>query len=282
MVLELRDNLWDVGSSANAKIQKSPIRSFGKRVVDPESVLSLVPADAPKMCSPCIGSGVVEVAAASLGLMVFAADIFTPLYAFWHLLRTHNDFLVREIRTKYPLAKQEFDRLKAGIAGEESLLTKGAYFFVINRACAPGGSFAEDMMPGHPRFNPSAIEKLTKIDIRNLIVQNKSFDLFLKKNKDSFCYINPPLLMDRERPFSVVNNIHSNFDHLALRECLKTQEYWVLIYNNTSTVRRLYSAYAMLDTRWKSGINDLSTAKDLIILSPFLRKYWGLSAPSIS
>ena len=254
----------------DAKLQKSPLRYPGGKSRAVSYILGLIPQNTKEMVCPFMGGGSIELACASLGIKVFAYDIFKPLVYFWKKAIKDPKQLAKEIKKYHPISKNQFYDLqkKIMISNKED---QAIMFFVLNRSSFSGSTLSGGMSPDHPRFNLSSIERVLDFEIKNLTVNLMDFKQSLKKHPDILAYLDPPYLI-KSTLYGHKGDTHRGFDHQGLFEILKHRKKWILSYNDSKEIRELYKDFKIIVPNWKYGMSADKASKEVIILSPDLAK----------
>jgi DNA adenine methylase len=77
----------------------TPLRYPGGKSRAVKVILPLIPEDCGELCSPFLGGGSIEIAAAERGMTVHGYDLFAPLVWFWEEILTRPDKVSRRART---------------------------------------------------------------------------------------------------------------------------------------------------------------------------------------
>jgi len=78
---------------------KTPLRYPGGKSRAVNVILPLIPKDCGELCSPFLGGGSIEIAAAERGMTVYGYDLFAPLVWFWEEILTRPDKVSKRART---------------------------------------------------------------------------------------------------------------------------------------------------------------------------------------
>jgi len=78
---------------------KTPLRYPGGKSRAVKVILPLIPEDCGELCSPFLGGGSIEIAAAERGMTVHGYDIFTPLVWFWEEILTRPQKVSNKARS---------------------------------------------------------------------------------------------------------------------------------------------------------------------------------------
>lgn len=255
----------------HAKPVKSPLRYPGGKTRAVSTIMDMLPHELDTLASPFFGGGSIEIAAASRGIRVFGYDAFKPLALFWQRLLVDPERLAKAVKKYHPLKRDRFyklqDEMKRGIYNNDDM---AAIFFVLNRASFSGVTLSGGMSPGHPRFTPSAIERLRNFSINGLSVKRMDFSKSIPRHKNDFLYCDPPYA-NGERLYGKAGDMHEGFDHEKLAELLTNRNGWILSYNDCSLVRDLYDGFTFVTPKWMYGMSNDKKSNEVLILSDDIR-----------
>jgi DNA adenine methylase len=254
------------------KVPRSPLRYPGGKSRAVKTIYSLIPVHEAKLCSPFLGGGSIELACTKR-MEVHAADIFEPLATFWRLLLTDRERLAERVEQYLPrLTKTKFYNLQKRFMSLEDDIERAAAFFVLNRCSFSGTTLSGGMSPDHPRFTPSAVERLRSFDVekKNFHVENADYQDFIAKHDDAFLYLDPPY-MNRQGLYGIKGNTHKTFEHRALADLLSKRDRWLMSYNDHPDVRALYKDNEIVPIEWIYGMSKDKRSKEILILSPDLK-----------
>ena len=241
-----------------------------------------IPPDESEICSPFLGGGSLELHCASARkTRVFGYDNFAPLTEFWHELIFRRETLAEKVSAFLPTIKREdFYRLQKTQTEIADKTDRAAAFFVINRASFSGCTLSGGMSPGHPRFTPSAVERLRKFPSdkvrRNFSVQTSDFADSINAHPNAMIYADPPYMLKNQNLYGARGNGHRGFDHEKLRDILTSRGgRWLLSYNDCERARHLYRGFVSLTPKWRYGMSNDKNSRELLILSPELADKFG-------
>lgn len=246
---------------------RSPLRYPGGKTRGVAHIIQYFPKGIGEMMSPFFGGGSVELFMASRGVKVTGYDVFTSLVEFWQCLQEAPLLLAKEIETYYPLAKEKFYHLQTIQTEFATKLERAAVYYVLNRSSFSGATLSGGMSPDHPRFTPSAIERIMTFYNPNFNVEQASFEQSLSiNNSDLFCYLDPPYLI-KSSLYGRKGNAHKDFNHAVLAAILQQRKNWVLSYNDCEEIRNLYKGFRFMIPEWKYGMSSDKASKEILILS---------------
>lgn len=266
---------------------KSPLRYPGGKTRAVKHILPLIPEDCKVMCSPFLGGGSVELAAAEKGIKVYGYDIFEPLIWFWKGLLKDPQLLALEC-DKYRtgpheyshkgqtlkargLLKEDFSKIREELRGEKDFsFQNAAKFYAINRSSFSGATFSGgwSKRASYARFTESSIDRLRNFKEPNLIVEQADFKTSIVKHPDAFLYLDPPYMLGKtkDKLYGDKGSTHSGFDHDGLYDLLKERENWIMSYNDCSYIRDLYRDYDIISASWSYGMNKSKQSSEILII----------------
>jgi len=244
---------------------KSPLRYPGGKNRAIKSIISLIPDNEKKLCSPFLGGASIELAC-STRMVVNGSDILEPLIDFWKSLLENKKELIERVKSYFPLEKDEFYKLQKRFVQIKNPIERGAAFFVLNRSSFSGTTLSGGMSPGHPRFTISSIERLKHFKADNFFVENLDYKDAIEKNNDAFLYLDPPYL-NGQALYGVKGNTHKDFDHGELASILQTRGRWIMSYNDCEEIREIYKEYTIISIGWVYGMSKNKNSSEILILS---------------
>ena len=259
-------SLQGFGKSRYKRYAGLPLRYAGGKSLAVGQILEHLPMNTPRIMSPFVGGGSVEIACArELGIEVQAYDIFDILVVFWQSILSNPEKLADTIG-KWEPTKEQYkivkERLKAHWKDEERITNKNMlaahYWFNHNLSYGPG--FLGWMSSIHecPKKFGRLLEKVRAFDCPTMKVGVGSFDKTIPRHADDFLYCDPPYYLEDGKMFKGIypqRNFpihHNGFDHFKLNELLKNHKGgFILSYNDCDTIRDLYSDYDIYDVSWQ-------------------------------
>jgi DNA adenine methylase len=149
-------------------------------------------------------------------------------------------------------------------------------FYLLNRTSYSGTTLSGGMAIDHdksnhwekinPRFNKASVERLRNFSVKNLTVNKLDFRRSILKHKDAFVYADPPYFIGKKKLYGNQGDMQfEQKDHENLAKILKKRKRWVLSYNDTPEVRKLYRGFRKiktLDLQWSYGMSDVKSRKE--------------------
>lgn len=247
------------------RFPRSPLRYPGGKTRAVKSICARIPENETRLCSPFLGGGSVELACTTR-MKVYGADIFEPLVAFWRILLADPERLAKRIESYHRLTRTRFYNLQKRYTHLTDEVERAAAFFVLNRSSFSGTTLSGGMSPGHPRFNPSAIERIRSFRVNNLEVECADFRDVIPKHDDAFLYLDPPYMNDQAL-YGVKGDTHKGFDHRALAELLQRRDRWIMSYNDCHEIRELYRNNRIVSLEWIYGMSKNKESNEVLVLS---------------
>ena len=250
------------------KESRSPLRYPGGKSRGVAGILRFIPEKTRVIYSPFLGGGSVEIACANKGIEVHAYDNFKPLVDFWQYLLRDRKGLVRAIRRNYspPLSRDQFYEMQKSYSRIKSLCRRAAVFYVLNRASFSGTTLSGGMSPHHPRFTTSSIDRLENFEIDNFHVEHADFKESIKKAGNNLMYLDPPYMLD-QRLYGDRGDQHAGFDHEGLAALLRKKKNWILSYNDSDGIRKMYDGYKFHYPKWTYGMSNDKKSREVLVFS---------------
>lgn len=241
-----------------------------------------------KIVSPFFGGGSFELCLSQeLGIEVVGYDIFGMLVNFWNVLIHDKDRFIAEL-DKFKIDKEEFtynrhlllnywDKIKPKdleyntkkkVELDEKDLTlldddhvMQAVYYYYNMTLSYGPMFLG--WPSSNEINPKKfkrrLEKLKKINLKNLSVTCSDFEDVIKKHPNDFIFLDPPYYLEGDSKMfkGMYPNCnfaihHNNFNHERMWELLsKHKGGFFITYNNCTQVREWYKDYKFEFPEWQ-------------------------------
>jgi DNA adenine methylase len=226
-----------------------------------------------QLLSPFLGGGSFELAQAAKGMRVFANDLFVPLYSFWQVLKLDPRGLHAAVQRKLPMTKEAFLEFRTSELNYRDPQEVAAAYFLVNRSSFSGATFCGGFSAeaAEKRCNPSAVDRLLDVDLRNVTLSNQDAIEFLRahpETQDTVIYADPPYFIS-SYVYGKDGDLHQAFDHAGFARALLGRTDWILSYNDCPYIRELYAGCRIYSESWSYGMNNNSKASsELIILPP--------------
>ncbi len=255
-----------VGAPSLEDSVKSPLRYPGGKSKAVKIIREYLPTGLDRLASPFLGGGSIELSCAADGVRVFGGDAFSPLATFWQHAIQSPVLLSERVKAYHPLTKTKFYNLQKGFFLLDDDFEQAAVYFVLNRCSFSGATLSGGMSPGHPRFTPSAIDRLRDFRASNLHVSCADWRETLDAHQDDYLYLDPPYL-NGGRLYGERGDMHEGFDHEGLAEALRDRKGWLLSYNDCEAVRRMYDSYDFHAPEWMYGMANDKRSNEVLIIS---------------
>jgi DNA adenine methylase len=160
-----------------------------------------------------------------------------------------------------------FSRCQEALELFESKLDRAACFFWLNRASFSGTTCSGGKpQEHHARFTVASIEKARQFTCSKLSVEQADFRDSLTLYPDLPAYLDPPYAL-KSKLYGRNGDLQSSFPHEELAAILANREQWLLSYNNSQYIMKLYGNYRMLHPDWPYGMPKNKKSDELLILS---------------
>jgi DNA adenine methylase len=223
--------------------------------------------------SPFFGGGSFEFYIQNkYNLDIIANDKFTPLFNFWNICKNDKTILCDELYKNIDVSKDDFIELRKNIIDESDNLKQAIYYFTINRCSFSGSTLSGgfSLEASKKRFTPSSIDRINNLDLTNFYIDNKDFELFIEENSDkqpSILFLDPPYyLKTKSKLYGNNGDMHENFDHEKLFECISNKQNWIMTYNNCDYIQNLYKDFKIIETSWSYGMNKSKKSSEIVII----------------
>jgi len=204
-------------------------------------------------------------------MMIHGNDLFSPLYVFWKVLKERSDELQKKVQSELPITKEKFIGLRKDILNMKDELEIATAYYIVNRCSFSGSTFCGGFskQSASDRLNQSAINKLTKISTKNLILSNLDCNVFLKSiddREETIIYADPPYYIETYI-YGKDGDMHEGFNHQAFAVQLKKHKSWILSYNDCSYIRMLYADCKIECVKWSYGMS-IKPSSEVVITPP--------------
>ncbi len=225
-----------------------------------------------ELYSPFFGGGSFELFVQNkYNIPIFANDKFEPLYNYWNCLKLDKIKLESEINKLSPITKDIFIECKKNLMNVTcDKFIRAASYFAINRSSFSGstisGGFSKES--GEKRFTQSSITKMKKTNLTNIIFTNLDFIDFVQNiPDDKFIFLDPPYYLGKKSKLYGNNgDLHENFNHNELFNCISKKHNFILCYNDCEYIRNLYKDFIIISTSWTYGMNTTKKSSEIIIM----------------
>jgi len=224
--------------------------------------------------SPFFGGGSFEFYLQNnYGLKLIVNDKFTPLYNFWKQVKINKQILCDELRKITIITKEQFIDYRNTIMNlNDDVFQQSIQYFIINRCSFSGstlsGGFSEEA--SIKRFTPSSINKIELLDFTNIDIYNYDFYDFINNfnNNKAFIFLDPPYYLEnKSKLYGNNGDLHENFNHQKLFDCISKRKNWLLSYNNCDYIKNLYKDYTIIEINWSYSMNETKKSSEIVIIS---------------
>jgi DNA adenine methylase len=260
-------------------MMKTPLRYPGGKSRAVKHILPHIPEDIDRLCSPFFGGGSVELAVASRGTEVRGYDKMKQLVWFWMALSENNNRLadeVQNLREQYQIrngdvvtgcSKESFHQYREDLKTESFMFSyeRAAKYYAINRASFSGATFSGGWSEkaSYARFTDSSVQRLRDFEAKNFRVDYADFEDAIYYHPKAFLYLDPPYMLPTTQNalYGTNGDLHRSFDHERLYSILTKRTGWVMSYNNSKTIKKMYEGYEIIDAEWAYGMKNVATDK---------------------
>lgn len=205
-------------------------------------------------------------------LKILANDKFTPLYNFWSNCKDRKKELCEELyKNINKVDKDSFILLRKEIMDEENSFEQSIKYFIINRCSFSGSTLSGgfSLEASKKRFTTSSIDRINKLNLSEFDIYNFDFEEFINENnkEENFLFLDPPYYLKKDSKLYGNNgDMHENFDHTKLHECLLTKKNWMMTYNNCDYIKNLYKDFNIIEISWSYGMNKSKESSEIVII----------------
>jgi DNA adenine methylase len=267
----------------------SPLRYAGGKSKAIGLILTQLPKlKTKKIVSPFFGGGSFELCLSQeLNIQVIGYDIFDILVNFWNVIIHKKEEFIDYLK-QFKISEEEFTynrhillnywekvkpkdlnyKTKNKLELKESDLTildnsdvLQAVYYYYNMTLSYGPMFLG--WPSSNEINKDKftrkIQKLEKMNLKNLQVHCKDFEEVLEMHKDDFLFLDPPYYLEGDSKMfkGMYPNCnfaihHNNFNHKRLAELLRQHKGgFLMTYNNCTAIREMYAGYKFEFPEWQ-------------------------------
>ena len=256
----------------------SPIKYFGSKKWLLKDILKLIPNNTTEILSPFIGGGSIEVNLSLRGYKVNCYDIYEPLVNFWSFFCVNPSLIFKEAEKVIRATTHEkLSELNQYDFINTSDFDASLWYFIFNRLSYDGRTLINQYIRPYKLEEDDSLvfikpENRTvlpnqdvwlNIDNLDISVENIDFEHSLQRDKDMFCYLDPPYPGNE----SSYGDGKNTFNHELLAEILKKRDNWVLSYDDNPIIQDLYENYNKIYVQRKTRY----TADELLIFSDDLK-----------
>ena len=223
--------------------------------------------------SPFFGGGSFEFYLQNkYNLDIIANDKFTPLFHFWKTCKHENNNLTNTL-TKYIdcIDKETFANMRSTIMNTTNIFHQSVLYFIINRCSFSGSTLSGGFSfeSSKKRFTQSSIDKIQNLNLSNFEIYNLDFEEFLNQHiHDKYIlFLDPPYYLEQKSKLYGNNgDMHEDFDHEKLFNCISKRKKWIMTYNNCDYIKNLYKDFHIIETNWSYGMNKSKESSEIVII----------------
>jgi len=245
----------------STKIVRSPLRYPGGKSRAVKTLFEYIPPGTKSICSPFFGGGSLEIFCAQKGIKIHGYDNFRPLVDFWKWLIKDPYKLAEEVEKHRPLEPREkFKELRKQHVKEKDSFQRAVLFYVLNRTSFSGSTLSGGMASGgeddNPRFTESSVQRLRDFKVKNFSVKFMDFKKSIPKHPNDLLYLDPPYLIENNL-YGNRGDLHKDFDHEGLVKLLRKREKWILSYNDSEKIKKMYKGFQFVYPEWAYGMKNI-------------------------
>lgn len=271
----------------------SPLRYPGGKAILSDFLAATIEANDIRDCTymePYAGGAgaAVNLLLAGKVARIVLNDADRSVWSFWHSILNYTDAFVKLIKDT-PVSVKEWEKQRAIYhARSRRILELGFAAFYLNRCNRSGIMSTGGVIGGldqtgkwkiDARYNPTElirrIERLAnlrdKIRLRRLdAIEFLRTDLLSEKDRSRyFIYLDPPYYVKGSRLYL---NYYEPKDHAALAQFLRRikQINWLVTYDNTPEIRKLYEWRNITDFQLQYSAASAKQGSEIMISSPGL------------
>lgn len=224
------------------------------------------------LISPFCGGSSFEIFM-SKNMKVICCDFDKRLMAFWHHAKNNRAELIEKVKTLLPINREKFKQFFYKSFEDITSLERASLYYVLNRNsyCGKMTSINDWRVSNFEGFTSDKIDNLNNFDLNNIQFFLKDYkDTLLEYgNKDKVIfYLDPPYYIDYNKLYGRKGEAHKQFDHQELNQLLKrTNNNWVLSYNDSKEIREMYKDYKILDVPFIYSCGKCKKANELLIIN---------------
>jgi len=171
----------------------------------------------------------------------------------------------------YPIDKITFDKYQTILKNNKATgdLESAALFFVLNRSSFSGttmsGGFSKEA--GLKRFTQSSIDRVKSQEwMSRMTVDCHDFQTSLQDldmvDDGLIIFADPPYMTAKK--LYGVNGEGQNINHTILRDTITQFSRWIITYDDSPDVRKLYDGYTIIPMAWSYGMNASKKSKEVL------------------
>lgn len=229
----------------------------GKRLLR-KKIASLIPDDIKLYAEPFGGVGWVLFFKDKWADVEVYNDLDGRLVNLFRIVKYHPNALIDEIR--FMLRSREMFEQALAFEGYTDIQRAARFLFLVSTSFGGmGQTFGVGRIAGGLRDITKLVDRIEVIHerLKEVCVEHLDFDAFVSRYdfNGAFFYCDPPYTSGAG--YDVVST--KGFEHERLRDCLsKIKGRFLLSYNDSDEVRRLYEGFYLLEVTRDKGINHIN------------------------
>ena len=264
---------------SSLKLNKSPLRYPGGKtracdVLNKILEENFAIKDFDTVVSPFFGGGSFEFYLQNkYSLSIVANDKFQPLCNFWNTCKHNKQELCDKLdKNVGEISKKDFLEYRQQIVNEKNKIQQAYMYFVINRCSFNGATLSGgfSLEASKKRFTKSSVDRVNQLDLNNVSISDNDFEEFIESvfKKNTLLFLDPPYYLEKKSKLYGNNgDMHENFDHQKLFNCVSGKKNWMMTYNNCDYIKKLYKDFKIIETSWSYGMNKSKQSSEIVIIS---------------
>ena len=222
--------------------------------------------------SPFFGGGSFEFYLQNKGIdTIISNDLYTPIHSFWNIAKDLNKRkdLINTLRNLIgTIDKYKYKKYKEMLNSNDEMCRAVAFIVVNRHSYNSGGSYSSY---NSRNFNENQLSRINNLNLDKFEIYNMDFkDFIQKKIKKGLIYLDPPYWLsdNKNKYYGKAGELHKNFDHNGLADQLKKiTTPWVLSYNDTDVIRKIYQGYIIKTVKWSYSSTKHKKSSEILILN---------------
>lgn len=118
------------------------------------------------------------------------------------------------------------------------------------------------------RLTDSIIDRVRTFRNKQITVDTASFENTISSKFD-FIFADPPYLLpdaSSNKLYGISGSLHHAFNHESFADLMKNVHTpWLITYNDSPEIRKLYSKYRVESVSWAYGMNSTKQSSEVVI-----------------
>lgn len=265
---------------------KSPLRYPGGKSKALGNIIPHIPLNIKEFREPFIGGGSVFLGFNKkfeiFSIEYWINDLNYDLFCFWKVTKYQIEDLLAEIlnfRVKYTEGRELYQYF-TNPDNIYSELDRAVRFFILNRITFSGtvdaGGYSQKAF--EQRFTESSIQRLRELApcLSQVKITHGDYEeLLFQEGDDVFIFLDPPYLeATKSKLYGARGVLHTSFDHERFAENMqKCQHRWLITYDNSPEIRRLFSFADIVEWELQYGMNNYKKSSAAKGKELFIKNY---------